>query len=505
MEKEQNIIPVNLDFNAKIHNRFDIEVRDAKTGELKQQAQAFNVICDALWTRLFNKQSWFSYIIYGRGTGTPSATDTTLFSKIGSSGNLYDHTINVDDSTDDSIISIRNSLTIDTETANGETITEVGIGYDATHIVTHAMLQDMNGNPVSITKTNTDIIYIYATVYVHYESCTSTKSTVINNGTILRISERGGRDTVWSGNIALFILVVSMNSYVFFSPNNFFHYVTGQYYSSYPSDVKDSTITGNSSTKTFTFSLRCLVGEANHSRGITSICFANSSIILDTTKMFNLNNFAITGESLGSGNGTKVNFTTKFPINSSAKVYVDGVEQLSGVTIATGYDREFYKLRKIYNDQHHLIPPARWFFDFDYGDYFYSDIIIENDENITFSGLRYYQKNNRPVIITVYGSDVFGSWTQIATSSTSTAGDHQVAFSQNNYNYYKLHIDGRGTTFDYFYLASPADKTYDVIFDTPPASGSAITIDYIPDCIPKDSNHVLDLTLSLTLGEYSGN
>ena len=34
--------------NASIHNRFDIEVVDSQTGEVKQKAQADNVICQGI-------------------------------------------------------------------------------------------------------------------------------------------------------------------------------------------------------------------------------------------------------------------------------------------------------------------------------------------------------------------------------------------------------------------------------------------------------------------------
>ena len=38
-----------------------------------------------------------------------------------------------------------------------------------------------------------------------------------------------------------------------------------------------------------------------------------------------------------------------------------------------------------------------------------------------------------------------------------------------------------------------------------PAEGSVITIDYTPQCIPKDENHVFDLSVTFHFGEYSDN
>ena len=67
-----------MDFkqNVSIHNRFDIEVINARTGEIKQRAQAENVILNRLWTALLadNGNRYFGYIFYGSGSGTPAAT-----------------------------------------------------------------------------------------------------------------------------------------------------------------------------------------------------------------------------------------------------------------------------------------------------------------------------------------------------------------------------------------------------------------------------------------------
>ena len=41
----------------------------------------------------------------------------------------------------------------------------VGISQNRIRFPDHAMLKDMNGNQISIEKTDTDIINIYATVY----------------------------------------------------------------------------------------------------------------------------------------------------------------------------------------------------------------------------------------------------------------------------------------------------------------------------------------------------
>ena len=67
-------------------------------------------------------------------------------------------------------MSLKRKIQLGTSTANGSTLTEVGVAYGASssNLATHAMLKDMNGNPISIPKTDTDIINVYATVYAHW-------------------------------------------------------------------------------------------------------------------------------------------------------------------------------------------------------------------------------------------------------------------------------------------------------------------------------------------------
>jgi hypothetical protein len=162
---------IGVNLNCSLHNRFDIEVVDAATGRVKQRAQAENIICDALWTRMFMPSSYFSTIHYGTGSGTPAAADTSLFTFLGYAvPSENDDTVYYD--YDNCYASLTRKIQLSEMTAVGETLTEVGIGYgsSASMLVTHAMLKDMNGNPISIEKTDTDIINIYATVFMHWST-----------------------------------------------------------------------------------------------------------------------------------------------------------------------------------------------------------------------------------------------------------------------------------------------------------------------------------------------
>lgn len=152
----------------KIHNRFDIEVKDANTGEVLQTAQAENIVLDRIYTRLLNFQSYFDQIVFGSGTGTLSASRTTLFTRIGNKAAVTESLVR---SYPTSVWT--RSISLGTEEFNGNTIREVGISDTTTNINTHALITDSEGNPLSVEKTNLRIIDIYATVFVEVYSVDS--------------------------------------------------------------------------------------------------------------------------------------------------------------------------------------------------------------------------------------------------------------------------------------------------------------------------------------------
>ena len=149
------------------HNRFDIYKTNADTGETVQVAYAENIVLDAMWSRLCNWQSYFVNIHYGTGTGTLASTRTSLFMHLGTKTAVNDTlTKNIPTAI------WRRKIVLNSEDNVGAVLTEIGVAYGATstNLVTHAMLRDMNGNIVSITKTAVDLITIYATIYITFST-----------------------------------------------------------------------------------------------------------------------------------------------------------------------------------------------------------------------------------------------------------------------------------------------------------------------------------------------
>lgn len=158
----------NANLGIKLHNRFDIQVRDAETGEIVQKAQAENIVLDRMYTRLLAFSSYFDQIVFGTGTGTLAASRTTLFTRLGNKVAVQESLVR---SYPTSVWTKK--IRLETGEYNGNTLTEVGISETTTNINTHALITDSEGNPLSVAKKADRIIDIYATVFVEVYSVDS--------------------------------------------------------------------------------------------------------------------------------------------------------------------------------------------------------------------------------------------------------------------------------------------------------------------------------------------
>ena len=173
--------------NINIHNRFDFELRDAVTGELKQKAKAENIVLNRMYERLCSMNSYFTNIVFGTGTGTLSPTRTTLFNRIGNAT-----AVSFSSESKYPISFVTKRCILAPESFVGQTFTEVGISETTTNINTHALITDSEGNPISITKSDTDVLTIYATVFIEftqvswcYPSLNSVLTYLLNGGSSL--------------------------------------------------------------------------------------------------------------------------------------------------------------------------------------------------------------------------------------------------------------------------------------------------------------------------------
>lgn len=497
-----------------IHNRFDIEVIDAKTGKVKQTARGYNIICDQLWSCLLNRslgRRFFGAIFYGSGSGTPSASDTSLFNHVAAVELANDDFENCVYSADNAagVMSVRRSIQLSETTAVGVTITEVGIGYGtgSGNLCTHAMLQDMNGNPISITKTDTDIINIYATVFAHwsqigvfhyfsywYSQYTHTHGIA---GWILGVKapvDGMPQDACYAKEGPA---VTNENG------KDIIPYYNGSYYfnraTSWSYNLSDKTITA-------TFA-RLRISDCNVG-GIGTIWFGNgdgdhASMRLHVSDFYSGDN--IQSEAVGTGDGTTKKFALQFDYPENAEVFVNGVKQTSGVTVsrkisgkvsAGGYCA---RLLDGSTDALNLID-SKEIGPNDFDEYplrlrTYKGIIFRNFANdIGFSKISRVGTNCK-----VYGSNDLETWTLIKEWTDDWA-DYICDATTGHYKYYKStntnNNEGAEFTFN-------AMDNKSIEFATAPAQGDVITCSYHTPYIAKDSDHVFDFSYTIQVGEYT--
>lgn len=179
----------------KLHNKHHLVLTDAKTGEVKQEGWAYNIVLDAGITAILSnfKQSvryyatscrlfdygtesttyaayhFGTYAHIGEGTGTLDATRTSLFTfTAGIATTLHEKSISEDEMT----ATIVRKAVFDELTAQNTSISEVGLaGYSSgSYLRTHALIEDSEGNPITIAKGTTDILTVYSTVYFELQA-----------------------------------------------------------------------------------------------------------------------------------------------------------------------------------------------------------------------------------------------------------------------------------------------------------------------------------------------
>lgn len=318
---------------AVLHNRFDVKVVDAESGVIKQTAVGFNVItnyyfnCRLTGSPISKTSDLFRYIAIGTGTGTPAVTDTALFSQL----------IRKEVTTLETVYEYPTSYTtkqikLEATECNGSTITEVALVgvYSGTltnsyYIMSHAMLQDSEGNQIAIAKTDTDVVYITATFYVTY-----TPSGFGSNGIYPKPE---------NNYLVRWLLTGSTDGTVRFSrfPLEYSSDLSTKYHGS--KSYSFSNGTGNTTTYQYDLPvITFLDSECNHRlvkhlgvAGVGAFTFPNHEVF----PPYHVNQIVI-----GEGDGETQEFNIKAPLiqTGTARVYIDGEELTEGTDFAVEYE-----------------------------------------------------------------------------------------------------------------------------------------------------------------------
>lgn len=153
-----------IEVPVQIKNEYCIKLIDAKTGKVKQEVVAHNVVTDLFYDHLF-KTGQIGYVKVGIGNGVPATTDTSLFewkaTKVVSFSEIHTGLA-------DNVNAGVYSCVFTENEANGN-LTELGLSPDSSnngnYIWTHSRFTDAEDQPISIVKTEYDKLSITATIY----------------------------------------------------------------------------------------------------------------------------------------------------------------------------------------------------------------------------------------------------------------------------------------------------------------------------------------------------
>lgn len=335
----------NIEIPAKLHNRFIIEVFNTETLR-KKTYYAYNLITntgmESYYGFLPNRSSKSSPSTYeryirktgnatsqigiGSGTGTLSPARTSLFNVLLRKDTAY-YARSIDNSTQTA--SYTQYITILPEELVGQTLTEVGlyIYYNGKYyLLTHALIVDAEGNPISIPKTANDQITIYYQVFMQLTNNIGNNFILINNNALLSLLYNNGVIYYFSPGVGL------GNSSEAPQP-------TDPYIKSPKYEKQQCTWTRDVTNRKLTIGTRFGTTEANGQKiweigmqwYLTTCQFGTKGwypLFRSVIPVGNWTGHTIEEEQVGTGDGSTTQFMLKWaPINAgSAHIYVDGVE-----------------------------------------------------------------------------------------------------------------------------------------------------------------------------------
>lgn len=478
--------------HAKIRNRFDIVCKDIITGE-EQKYQAHNIVLNNMFTRLLSFYDFFSYIRFGTGTGTLLPTRTSLFEDAG-----YKSTTIVSSVRELPTSYQMRSIVLQPEEHVGKVLTEVGVAYGtaSTNLVTHAFIEDSEGNPIGIVKTDTMVVTIYATIFFELGELTSMY---------------GGQ---WR-----WVMPLSKNELVSYLmgatyPTQRFRVTqvvgfgsgTGPSHG-YSSNILTGDWTKDVANKRVTTPVRRLGVDIGNGK-VRGFGLGSSDLSGTFRGQFPIAGFfsqhAIEGEQVGVGDGVTTKFNPVWDMITAATVYVDGVAvDPADVTIVTGDvagKNVAMLLEGIVSSGDVGLGPLLWGASVALPRYSssYIDVTIPAGLAAELGQLCFSASND--VSVTLYTrATKLDEWMPLLSGVTQ--GTHAITIPV---GHALLRLTVRNTasydrTISDFALNRSEDKSI-FTFATPPAEGAVITADYTVPYIPKDVNHVLDLQCAIQWG-----
>lgn len=344
---------MDMKLRAGLHNFFDVEVRNATTDELEQTAHAENIILNQYFEQLSNpyggSMNCLHTIKWGQGNGVPARTQTELFGFAGVKG-ITPVATGFDDN---GTYYVTREIVLGVDEAIGQIITNVGfagmyynsIGGSYSPTMTKAMLQDSEGNQISIVKTDTNIVIIRGTFYVTMLEGTGTGVNGATGASLISpfYTALTGSTAQWrytqfarwpvANTFEVAYDTALLTPALFMSDRN--KYARAQNCSSAQVAVATSW---NAVTRTITGAVTRYIDTFMPDRIFRSIGSRAGMVNLPNHAIFPP--YAIVGDNIGTGNGVDTSYNIGCPVimTDTETIYIDNVPQVRGVDYHIEYE-----------------------------------------------------------------------------------------------------------------------------------------------------------------------
>lgn len=154
-------IPINIHNNYRIYKYID--------GKRVELAKFNNIVLNNMYDRMLSSGSsnFINSAVFGTGTAEPAATDTKLTNKLwNTSYSDNSQTVSIKVIEIKAPVPEKNKLTynftliVPASPHYVGTVTEMGLMLGSDLLLTKALIKDAEGNPISITKTEVEALYV---------------------------------------------------------------------------------------------------------------------------------------------------------------------------------------------------------------------------------------------------------------------------------------------------------------------------------------------------------
>ena len=540
---------ISAELKTNYRTNYHLELIDSRSGKIKQKADTQNIILDNWWNSARNEYCsgrLVHEVVFGSGSGTPAESDTGPFHSLWTVA-VSSERQTIDE--ENKAITCVAFASIPATSAYVGTITEICCTSRATaangnqwpalkdYVFTHALLKDAEGNPISIEKTDVDILEVTITITVSYSA---SSPWVLNRlpGYLLKkkgavVNSANWADSQW---FSIHLALGTTNP----DPDFFL----------YNYDFNRANIVGPScgnacsmlavgslskATRKMSFANTRIAQEVGQSRPI----YYNYVMVegfmysaLPNADIFP--SYTISNISIGKGDGVKTQFDNPLDyfVKDTEKVYKNGVALVRGTDYTIDYQNNHNRLPELAATRNCKTSGGVTVAAGSYGDsgpkrkpfqrfvrsanmYLLETISVGwNANNPLFIEFEEAGDVNTFYVpswvstgtITLFRSADGENWTQVCEIAHTSGTANTEKFSAIKAQYWKIEGTNTGWTNHSYTTDDMAQELFlgyvgdpDITFTEAPADGDVITMDVEMDRPFKNGNFVIDVAAELQL------